>query len=137
MQLHMNIICRKAGLKDVFYVFSLRNLASDRELYLSTKRISLLQHLSFWLRYWHCYSICWAGSTRIGYCGIVKDDFRFAVEPKYRGKGFGKNIIKVNIDFLRGKLVRVKKENKASLKSFEANGFKIVGQDDNCLYLQF
>lgn len=123
-------------MKDVFFVYNIRNLACDRELYLSTHRISFIQHLSFWIRHWHEYKICWLGNTKIGYCGIVNDDFRFAVDLRYRGKGFGKEIIKQNIDSLSGKLIRVKIGNHPSAKSFTANGFTIVGQDETCLYLR-
>lgn len=74
--------------------------------------------------------------------GQIKFDFKsdgyyylgYSIDSKYRGKGYGKKIIDLGIQYLNQKnihitiIAQVKKSNIASIKVFEATSFEFKGE---------
>jgi ribosomal protein S18 acetylase RimI-like enzyme len=59
----------------------------------------------------------------VGYVGVIEDDIRVCTHPDYQGKGIGKFMINKCIEIWPTAFAKVKINNKASLKLFEACGF--------------
>jgi ribosomal protein S18 acetylase RimI-like enzyme len=59
----------------------------------------------------------------VGYVGVIEDDIRVCTHPDYQGKGIGKFMINECMEIWPTAFAKVKINNKASLKLFEACGF--------------
>lgn len=59
----------------------------------------------------------------VGYVGVIEDDIRVCTHPDYQGKGIGKFMINKCMEIWPTAFAKVKINNKASLKLFEACGF--------------
>lgn len=59
----------------------------------------------------------------VGYVGVIEDDIRVCTHPNYQGKGIGKFMINKCMEIWPTAFAKVKINNKASLKLFEACGF--------------
>jgi RimJ/RimL family protein N-acetyltransferase len=133
--MNYQITARAARIKDGFFVYQLRNNANDQKYY-GESGIEPLGHLRFWLKYWKDHTIYSLGEKKIGYSGIVKEDFRYAIIPQYRGQGYGKEIVRASLDRLTGKTVRVKRNNHASIRIFNSHGFTVTEEEEDWLLLE-
>jgi GNAT superfamily N-acetyltransferase len=127
---------RKARLSDSQFVRDLRNAAADRRFYRNTEYIKQEDHVKFWSLHCKDYYIIEIYGNIAGYIGFVNSDFRIAIIEKYRGNGYGKQIIKHWLEELKHKLIYVHKENKRSLRTFEANGFSRISDDGTFVCLR-
>ena len=59
-----------------------------------------------------------------GFAGSLDNDIRVCVHPDYQGKGIGKVLITELMERFPDSFAKVKIENEASIKLFEACGFK-------------
>ena len=61
-------------------------------------------------------------------------DIDYSISKKYRGRGFGKEIVKLSLAEIEGTIrAIVKRKNVASGKVFEKLGFKIVKSDEEII----
>ena len=134
----MKLFIRQAGLRDSEFIHNLRTRSEDKKSYFSGTAISLRDHEDFWEKNYQSYWIAIKKAQRVGFYGIVKGDFRFAVIPTMRGKGIGSEMIAHAIKMSGIESVKVAKTNTASLKCFLANGFFIKTNEsllDDCDYI--
>lgn len=59
-----------------------------------------------------------------GYVGVIDDDIRVCAHPDFQGRGVGKFMIKKCMEIWPTAFAKVKMNNEASIKLFEACGFK-------------
>jgi hypothetical protein len=119
----------------MFFIYKLRNNKKDQRYY-GSKKINPMEHIRFWLRYWKDHTIYSLGGIRIGYSGIVEGDFRYAVMPQYRGKGYGNEIVHNSLNRLTGKTIKVKRDNYASIRIFITQGFSIKKEVEDWLFME-
>ena len=70
------------------------------------------------------YRIALVDDRPAGYVGVIDNDIRVCTHPDYQGKGVGKFMINESMKIWPDAIAKVKVNNKASLKLFEACGFK-------------
>ncbi len=58
------------------------------------------------------------------------------VKPKFRGKGYGKELLKFAIS-LGGRKLISRKDNKRANKLYQKFGFKPVKKENNLIYWEF
>ena len=122
------ITLRKAEPNDSTFVYGLRTNLSDEENYKSGCQITYQEHKHFWDKNFRYYKIILHKGRRVGYCGLVNKDFRIAIIPECRGKGIGKSVVKQCSDLIKDNKIYVMKTNKASLKCFLGNNYKIIDE---------
>ncbi len=71
-----------------------------------------------------CYYICLIKEKPAGYVGVIDRDIRVATHPDFQGKGVGKFMINQLMEMHSDAFAKVKIDNEASMKLFEACGFK-------------
>ena len=123
----MNISFRPAEQRDARFVYDLRFRHQDSSCYFSNIFVSFEEHALFWEDNFKSYWIAEELSIRIGFYGIINEDFRYSVIPEYRGRGIGTYIVADAIKRLELRQVRVIAENISSIKVFRKNSF-IVSQ---------
>ena len=75
-------------------------------------------------KYSDCFYVALVDNAFAGYAGVIDNDIRVATHPDFQGKGLGKYMIKNIIKQEPKAFAKVKLENEASIKLFEACGFK-------------
>jgi ribosomal protein S18 acetylase RimI-like enzyme len=71
----------------------------------------------------HYYRIGLLNGEPAGYVGVIEDDIRVCTHPDYQGKGVGKFMINEIMNEEPTAFAKVKMDNEASIKLFEACGF--------------
>ena len=69
------------------------------------------------------YRIALVGNKPAGYVGVIEDDIRICTHPDFQGKGIGKFMINECGEIWPESFAKVKINNEASIKLFEACGF--------------
>jgi|TARA_R110000782_G_scaffold75664_2_gene150990 ribosomal protein S18 acetylase RimI-like enzyme len=69
------------------------------------------------------YRIALIGGKPAGYVGVIEDDIRVCTHPDFQGKGVGKFMINQCVEIWPESFAKVKINNEASIKLFEACGF--------------
>jgi ribosomal protein S18 acetylase RimI-like enzyme len=69
------------------------------------------------------YRIALVDGEPTGYVGVIEDDIRVCTHPDYQGKGIGKFMINQIMQEEPTAFAKVKIDNEASMKLFEACGF--------------
>jgi RimJ/RimL family protein N-acetyltransferase len=69
------------------------------------------------------YRIALVGGKPAGYVGVIDDDIRVCTHPDFQGKGVGKFMINQCMSIWPSAFAKVKIDNEASMKLFEACGF--------------
>jgi len=69
------------------------------------------------------YRIAKGDGNPAGYVGVIEDDIRVCTHPDYQGKGIGKFMINEIMNEEPTAFAKVKMDNEASIKLFEACGF--------------
>jgi len=115
--------------EEKYYEF-IRTLRTDSEVqqgFIYQGSITSEQQKAYMQKHGENYYICLYNGEPAGFIGIVDEDMRLAVKKEYQKRGIASfmltEIMKLNINFV----VRVKKDNIASIKFFEKNGFKNNG----------
>ena len=75
-------------------------------------------------RYADNYRIALLGDTPVGFVGVIEGDIRVCTHPEYQGMGIGKFMIKKCIKIWPDAFAKIKIDNEASIKLFQACGFK-------------
>ena len=69
------------------------------------------------------YRIALVDGKPTGYVGVIEDDIRVCTHPDFQGKGVGKFMINQCMNIWPSAFAKVKIDNEASMKLFEACGF--------------
>jgi len=69
------------------------------------------------------YRIALVDGKPAGYVGVIDDDIRVCTHPDFQGKGVGKFMINQCMSIWPSAFAKVKIDNEASMKLFEACGF--------------
>lgn len=69
------------------------------------------------------YRIALVDGRPAGYVGVIEDDIRVCTHPDFQGKGVGKFMINQCMELWPTAFAKVKIDNEASMKLFEACGF--------------
>ena len=69
------------------------------------------------------YRIAKVDGKPAGYVGVIDDDIRVCTHPDFQGKGVGKFMINQCMEIWPTAFAKVKLDNEASMKLFEACGF--------------
>lgn len=70
------------------------------------------------------YYICLVDEKPAGYIGVIDGDIRVATHPEFQGMGIGKFMVNELVKLHPYSFAKVKLQNEASIKLFEACGFK-------------
>jgi RimJ/RimL family protein N-acetyltransferase len=139
----MKIKIRKASVKDARFFYELRNEKTARKNYFNTKDIKYNDHLKWYKNKLKKKNVIFlvaliSDSKKIGTIRYETDKIftyiSINISKKFRNLGYGSKIIKRSEKFLKKKLViisRIKNKNKASVKIFKKNNFKIIKNDND------
>ena len=71
------------------------------------------------------------GTVRVDTAGDAIQSFSWTVAPSSRGRGFGKAMVGLALQGLKGKIIaRIKPQNIPSIKIVKVYGFKNIGERD-------
>lgn len=143
-----NIIVRVATSKDAEGILEIRNDPLSRQESLNTESISLEKHVSWFNKKYlqnnnnHCF-VLEKDKLVIGYCRLDLENNEYivsiAISPDQHGNGFGTLLLSQslkNLNTSRQILATVKKNNPASLRIFEKNGFVPITEDSQLIFLK-
>tara|TARA_R100000231_G_scaffold139598_1_gene121525 strand:- start:742 stop:1932 length:1191 start_codon:yes stop_codon:yes gene_type:complete len=102
----------------------LRNHPQVKTGFINQEHISEEEHNQFMKKYSDCFYVALVDNAFAGYAGVIDNDIRVATHPDFQGRGLGKYMIKNIIKQEPKAFAKVKLENEASIKLFEACGFK-------------
>ena len=105
------------------FLRELRNNAEVRTGFIQQSHIGEADHKKFMERYGECYYICLVDEEPAGFVGAINNDIRVATSPEVQQRGLGKYMIQELIEKHPDSVAKVKVENEASLRLFEACGF--------------
>ncbi len=141
-------IVRKASIEDTERIWEIRNHPLSRKESLNTEKIPLADHISWFSAKYlanskdNCY-VLEVGNKTVGYCRLDFQNDKYivsiAIDPDHHGKGLGTFLLGESLRQLSpGKtiLATVKKDNPASLRIFEKNGFIPVKDDNTSVHLE-
>ena len=106
------------------FIRNLRNHEDIKSGFVQQEYITKDMHEEHMFYWGHCYYICLFNGSLAGYTGVIKQDIRVATHPSFQGKGIGKFMINELMKKHPDAFAKVKLENEASIKLFEACGFK-------------
>jgi ribosomal protein S18 acetylase RimI-like enzyme len=106
------------------HVLTLRNHKIVKKGFIQQEDITWETHEQYMKEYHKYYRICLIDEKMVGYVGSIDGDIRVAVSPNHQGKGIGKTMIESIMQEYPSSEAKVKMENEASIRLFEACGFK-------------
>lgn len=106
------------------FIRQLRNDARVKSGFIQQDHIAKENHLKYMEKYGKNFYVCLIDGNPAGYVGVIDRDIRVATHPDYQGKGVGKFMINALMNLYPDSLAKVKIENTASLRLFEACGFR-------------
>ena len=106
------------------FIRDLRNHEDVKVGFIQQQHIGEVSHQSHMSLFGDCYYVCLINNVPAGYVGVIDKDIRVATHPNYQGKGVGKFMISELMKKYPDAFAKVKVENTASIKLFEACGFK-------------
>lgn len=107
------------------FVRELRNDPRVMDGFISRKHITAEMQSNYMSKKSDCYRIALYNNLPAGYIGVIDNDIRVCTHPDFQGKGIGKFMVNKVSDIWPNAMAKVKVDNIASLKLFEASGFKI------------
>jgi len=112
--------------KSIYWDFirDLRNHPEVKKGFVNQEHISKKQHYMFMERHGLKYYICLVDEKPAGYIGVIDGDIRVATHPEFQGMGIGKFMVNELVKLHPYSFAKVKLQNEASIKLFEACGFK-------------
>ena len=134
----MNIQIKKASLSDASFFYELRNEKTARKNFFNTKNIKYSDHLKWYKKKLKKKNIIFlialsGNSKKIGIVrydvGVIFANISINISKDFRSLGYGSRILKKSEKFLKRKLIiisRIKKDNKASIKIFKNNNYKVI-----------
>ena len=105
----------------------IRQIRNDKRVkagFIQQEHIAQENHLEYMEKYGKNFYICLVDGHPAGYVGVIDRDIRVATHPDFQGKGVGKFMINALMTLYPNSLAKVKIENRASLRLFEACGFE-------------
>jgi RimJ/RimL family protein N-acetyltransferase len=139
----MKFQIRKASEKDARFFYELRNEKEARKNFFNTKNIKYNEHLKWYKNKLKKKNIVFlvvliSDKKKIATVRYETDKIftyiSINISKKFRNLGYGSKIIKKSEKFLKKKLViisRIKNKNKASVKIFKKNNYKIIKNDND------
>jgi hypothetical protein len=144
----MSFQIRKASLKDASFFYELRNEKIAKKNSFANKNIYYNDHLKWYkskLRQKNAIFLIALQNNCIG-IGTVRYEIEdiFAnisinISKKFRRLGYGSKILKKSEKFLKQKLIiisKIKKKNKASLKIFKKNNYKVFRDNPHTILIK-
>lgn len=104
----------------------IRNLRNDKRVlsgFIKSKYITTDMQIEYMEDKFDSYRIALVNGKPAGYIGVIEDDIRVCTHPDYQGKGIAKFMISGCMEIWPTAFAKVKIENAASIKLFEASGF--------------
>jgi ribosomal protein S18 acetylase RimI-like enzyme len=105
------------------FVRTLRNDKRVLDGFIKSVYITEEMQTKYMENYSQYYRIALLNKKPAGYVGVIEDDIRVCTHPNYQGKGVGKFMINKCIEEWPNAFAKVKLDNEASMKLFEACGF--------------
>ena len=105
------------------FIRQLRNDERVKGGFIKQEHIAQENHLKYMEKHGKNFYVCLIDETPAGYAGVIDRDIRVATHPEFQGKGVGKFMINALMTLYPDSLAKVKVENEASLRLFEACGF--------------
>lgn len=139
----MKIKIKKASVKDANFFYELRNEKGAKKNFFNTKNIKYNDHLKWYKKKLKKKNVVFLvalinNSQKIGTVRYETEkiftNISINISKKFRNFGFGSKIIKKSEKFLKKKLIiisRIKNNNKASIKIFKRNNYKVFKSNKN------
>lgn len=105
------------------FIRILRNNPRVTNGFIQTTHITSEMQKQYMSTHSQFYRVALVDGTPAGYVGVIEDDIRVCTHPDFQGKGVGKFMINKCMEIWPTAFAKVKINNKASLKLFEACGF--------------
>tara|TARA_Y100000593_G_scaffold91306_1_gene179739 strand:+ start:543 stop:923 length:381 start_codon:yes stop_codon:yes gene_type:complete len=105
------------------FIRQLRNDGRVKGGFIQQCHIEKENHLKYMQKHGNNFYICLINEKPAGYVGVIDRDIRVATHPDYQGKGVGKFMISALMQLYPSAFAKVKIDNTASLRLFEACGF--------------
>lgn len=105
------------------FVRELRTNPKVVEGFIQNIEITPEQQKQYMKKYSDCYRIALLKGQPVGFVGVIEDDIRVCTHPEFQGNGIGKFMINECMKVWPTAFAKVKINNEASLKLFEACGF--------------
>ena len=105
------------------FVRTLRNDERVLDGFIKSVHITEQMQTKYMKKYSEYYRIAKVDGKPAGYVGVIEDDIRVCTHPDYQGKGVGKFMINQIMKEEPTAFAKVKMDNEASIKLFEACGF--------------
>ena len=118
-----NIILDTCKKKYWEFVRVLRNDRRVLDGFIESTYITEQMQVKYMENHSQYYRIALVGDKPAGYVGVIEDDIRICTHPDFQGKGIGKFMINECMNIWPSAFAKVKIDNKASIKLFEACGF--------------
>jgi spore coat polysaccharide biosynthesis protein SpsF len=143
----MRVKIRKAFIADDNFFFTLRNETTVRKSFFQQKKIKFFDHLKWYKKKLKEKKIIFlvAFINKTEKIGIVRYETKkmftnisIAISKEFRKFGYGSDILRKSEKFLKKKTIiisKIKKNNKASIKIFKKNNYKIIKKKNNSLAL--
>ena len=106
------------------FIRNLRNHPDVKGGFIQQEDIEKESHEKYMLRYGLFFYISLIDNIFAGYVGVINGDIRVATHPDFQGKGIGKYMINQMMEMHADAFAKVKIDNQASIRLFEACGFK-------------
>jgi L-amino acid N-acyltransferase YncA len=102
-------------------VLEIRNLT--RQSFINSSLVAYEDHLKFMEKNYENYIVAIVIGEVVGFAGVVENDVRVAVDPRYQKKGIGKKLLQKIVSNFPKCEAKIDVENKASLSLFRSCGF--------------
>lgn len=102
-------------------ILEIRNLV--RKSFINSSMISYETHNNFMAKHNENYIVAIRYGEVVGFAGVVNDDVRIAVDPKYQKRGIGKKLLNEITSIHPDCEAKIDVKNKSSLALFESCGF--------------
>ena len=102
-------------------VLEIRNLT--RQSFINSSLITHEDHLKFMEKNYENYIVAIVIGEVVGFAGVVENDVRVAVDPRYQKRGIGKKLLQKIVSNFPKCEAKIDVENKASLSLFRSCGF--------------
>jgi len=144
----MKIKIKKASINDASFFYELRNEKSARKNFFNLKNIKYNDHLEWYKKKIRKKNAIFLvalnnNSEKIGTVRYeiekIFTNISINISKKFRNLGYGSKIIKNSEKFLKKKLIiisRIKKNNKASIKIFTKNNYKVIKNNNDLMLMK-
>jgi ribosomal protein S18 acetylase RimI-like enzyme len=105
------------------FVRTLRNDERVLDGFIKSVHITEEMQTKYMKKYSDYYRIAKVDGNPAGYVGVIDDDIRVCTHPDFQGRGVGKFMINECMKIWPTAFAKVKLNNEASIKLFEACGF--------------